>query len=135
MTRPVFAALAVVGLAAGSAHAQRIDTVPMTRTAASDGATMYQSYCVSCHGLDATGNGPAAKALTKAPADLTRISARNNGQFPEVRVKRYIEGADEIAAHGTRDMPVWSTLFRSLEPDLVPLRVQALADFLKSVQR
>lgn len=135
MTRPVFVALAVVGLAAGSAQAQRIDKVPMKRTPASDGAAMYQSYCVSCHGLDATGNGPAAKALTKAPADLTRISARNNGQFPEVRVKRYIEGADEIAAHGSRDMPIWGSLFRSMEPDLVPLRVQALADFLKSVQK
>ena len=74
-------------------------------------------------------SGPAAKALTKAPADLTRISARNGGQFPEVRVKRYIEGADEIAAHGSRDMPIWGSLFRSMEPDLVPLRVQALSDF------
>ncbi len=135
MIRPVFVALAVVGLAAGSAQAQRIDTVPMKRTPASNGAAMYQSYCVSCHGLDATGSGPAAKALTKAPADLTRISARNGGQFPEVRVKRYIEGADEIAAHGSRDMPIWGSLFRSLEPDLMPLRVQALADFLKSVQK
>lgn len=135
MTRPVFVAVAVLGLAAGTAHAQRIDTVPMKRTPASDGAAMYQSYCVSCHGLDATGNGPAAMALTKAPADLTRISARNGGQFPEVRVKRYIEGADEIAAHGSRDMPIWGSLFRSMEPSLMPLRVQALSDFLKSVQK
>ena len=107
----------------------------MKRTPASDGASMYQSYCVSCHGLDATGNGPAAKALTKAPADLTRISARNGGQFPEVRVKRYIEGADEIAAHGSRDMPIWGSLFRSLEPDLISLRVLELADFLNSVEK
>lgn len=135
MTRYLLVALAAFGLAAGTAEAQRVEKAPMKRVPASDGAAMFNSYCAACHGLGATGDGPAAKALTKAPADLTRISIRNDGNFPEVRVKRYIEGADEVAAHGTRDMPVWGHLFRSLEPDLVPLRVQALADFLRSIQR
>jgi hypothetical protein len=73
--------------------------------------------------------------MTKAPADLTKISARNGGTFPETKIKRYIEGADEITAHGSRDMPVWSTLFRSMDRDTVPLRIQALSDFLKSIQK
>lgn len=135
MTRSILVVLASLAFTAAAAEAQQIKQAPMKRVPASDGAAMFNSYCASCHGLGATGDGPAAKALAKAPADLTRISARNGGQFPVVRVKRYIEGADEVTAHGSRDMPVWGTLFRSLEPDLVPLRIQALSEFLESIQR
>ena len=87
------------------------------------------------HGKEGKGNGPAASALAKVPADLTRISARNGGTFPEVRVRRYIEGLDEVAAHGTRDMPMWGDLFRSLNRDTAQIRVAALADYLKSLQQ
>lgn len=135
MTRHILMTAVALAFAASSAWAQKIEQAPMKRTPASDGPGMYNAYCASCHGLDATGNGPAAKALAKAPADLTRISARNGGTFPEVKIRRYVEGADEIAAHGSRDMPVWSTLFRSMEPGTVPLRIQALSDFLKSIQK
>lgn len=135
MTRLIFSMLVALTLFAGAAQAQRIERAPMKRTQASDGPGMYNSYCAACHGVSGVGDGPAAKALTKAPADLTRIAARNGGQFPETKVRRYIEGLDEVAAHGSRDMPMWGALFRSLERDTVPLRVQALSDFLKSIQQ
>jgi hypothetical protein len=99
---------------------------------------MFVSYCAACHGLSGTGNGPAAAALKTAPADLTRIAARNKGTFPEVRVSRFIEGAEEVSAHGSRDMPIWGTLFRSLSPNnrmAADLRVRNLTDYLKSIQR
>ena len=135
MSRHILTAMAVVVFAAGTAFAQKVDQAPMKRTQASDGAGMFNAYCASCHGLDGKGGGPAAKALAKAPADLTKITARNRGTFPAIKIKRYIEGADEIAAHGSRDMPVWSTLFRSMQPDTVPLRIQALSDFIASIQQ
>lgn len=135
MSRHILTAMAVVVFAAGTAFAQKVDQAPMKRTQASDGAGMFNAYCASCHGLDGKGGGPAAKALAKAPADLTKITARNGGSFPAIKIKRYIEGADEIAAHGSRDMPVWSTLFRSMQPDTVPLRIQALSDFIASIQQ
>lgn len=135
MTRFTVSVFAALMLAAATAQAQQIERAPMKRIVAHDGPGMYNSYCSACHGLGALGDGPAAKALTKAPADLTRISARNGGTFPETKVKRYIEGLDEVAAHGSRDMPMWGELFRSLERDTVPLRVQALSDFLKSIQK
>lgn len=135
MSRHILTAMAVVVFAAGTAFAQKVDQAPMKRTQASDGAGMFNAYCASCHGLDGKGGGPAAKALAKAPADLTKITARNGGTFPAIKIKRYIEGADEIAAHGSRDMPVWSTLFRSMQPDTVPLRIQALSDFIASIQQ
>ena len=81
------------------------------------------------------GADPQLTSLTKTPADLTKISARNGGTFPAVKVKRYIEGLDEISAHGTRDMPMWGDLFRSLSRDTADLRVQALTDYLKAMQQ
>lgn len=135
MTRLTLSVLVALIFTAGTAQAQRIEQGPMKRTQASDGPGMFNSYCATCHGLSGVGDGPAAKALNKAPADLTRLSARNGGQFPETKVKRYIEGLDEVAAHGSRDMPMWGELFRSLERDTVPLRVHALSEFLKGIQK
>jgi mono/diheme cytochrome c family protein len=126
-------ALAVTAVAASAQTT--VKKAPIKPTPPTDAKKMFDSYCAVCHGNDGTGNGPAAKALTKAPADLTKISARNGGTFPDVRVRRYIEGVDEVAAHGTRDMPMWGTLFRSLNPDTDQLRIAALADYLKSMQK
>lgn len=135
MLKPVLVGVALLTLFAASAQAQpQIEKKPIKPVAASDAAGMFQNYCAVCHGKEGKGNGPAASALTKTPADLTRIAARNGGTYPEVRVKRYIEGADEVAAHGTRDMPMWGDLFRSLSRDTAQIRVQALSDHLKSMQ-
>lgn len=135
MLRPVLVGVAVFTLFAASAQAQpQVEKKPIKPVPASDAAGMFQNYCAVCHGKEGKGNGPAASALTKAPADLTRIAARNGGTFPDVRVKRYIEGLDEVPAHGTRDMPMWGELFRSLSRDTAQIRVQALSDHLKSMQ-
>jgi mono/diheme cytochrome c family protein len=120
---------------ATAAYAQpQIKKEPIKPVSASDPKAMFDSYCASCHGKDAKGTGPAAKALVKAPADLTTIAKRNGGTFPDVKVKRFIEGADEINAHGSRDMPIWGSLFRDLNRDTALIRVQALNDYLKGLQ-
>lgn len=127
--------VAVLTLFAASAPAQpQVERKPIKPVPASDAGAMFQNYCAACHGKEAKGNGPAASALTKTPADLTRISARNGGKFPDVKVKRYIEGLDEVPAHGTRDMPMWGDLFRALNRDTAQIRVQALSDYLKALQ-
>jgi len=35
-----------------------------------DGRTAYMENCASCHGVDAKGDGPAARGLAVAPPDL-----------------------------------------------------------------
>jgi mono/diheme cytochrome c family protein len=136
MIRQVAVAIVGLALSVGTAAAQpKIEKVPIKPVSAADAKQMFTSYCAVCHGADAKGHGPAAASLTKAPADLTRISARNGGNFPSVKVKRYIEGLDEIPAHGSRDMPMWGDLFRSLGRDSADIRVQAMADYLKSLQQ
>lgn len=135
MFRHTLVVAAVVALSAGAAHAQTpVEQGVMKRVPASDPRAMFDTYCAVCHGKSGVGDGPAAKSLSKAPADLTKIAARNNGTFPDVKVKRYIEGADEIAAHGTRDMPMWGDLFRSLDRDTAQIRVQALSNLIKGMQ-
>ena len=136
MIKYLLAAIVTFGVASGAALAQtKIERVPIKPTPASDAKQMFDSYCAACHGKEGRGDGPAAKALTKAPADLTKIAARNGGTFPDVRVRRYIEGADEVAAHGTRDMPMWGTLFQSLSRDSAQIRVAALSEYIKTMQQ
>lgn len=135
MLRHVLVALAVLSLSAGAAYAQpQVKQGAIKQVPASDARAMFDNYCAVCHGKTGVGDGPAAKALTKAPADLTKLAARNGGTYPDVKVKRYIEGADEVAAHGTRDMPMWGELFRSLNRDTALIRIQALSDLIKGMQ-
>ncbi len=129
--RFVFAIISLNG--PGRAGVKKTVITPSSPVSGKDN---FMTYCATCHGKDAKGNGPAADALKRAPANLTELSVRNAGKFPELRVIRYIKGDDMIAAHGSRDMPVWGKLFRSLGEDsaTVSLRVSNLIDYLKSIQ-
>ena len=136
MIRSVLVIVVTLAVSAVTASAQaRIEQAPMKQIPPYDGKTMFANYCAPCHGKEGKGNGPAAPALNKAPADLTKISARNNGTFPVTRVRRYIEGLDEVQAHGTREMPMWGGLFNALSRDTAQLRVAALSDYLKTLQQ
>ena len=51
-----------------------IRQTPIGPTSAASGSEMFLSYCASCHGKDAKGNGPATPALKKPPTDLSANS-------------------------------------------------------------
>ena len=71
----------------------------------------FQTHCAPCHGAGARGDGPAGEALKIPPADLTDITRRHGGTFPEALIFETIEGLDMPTAHGTRDMPIWGDVF------------------------
>src|SRR5579864_3368771 len=129
-----------LGPAASSAQAtdqptKTIKRVPVTDAGTIDGQTLFSHYCAVCHGKDAKGTGPAADALKKAPADLTQIARKSGGAFPEVHVQRVIKGDDVVGAHGSRDMPIWGELFKSLRgPEESTLRVNSLMKYLEQIQ-
>ena len=102
-----------------------------------EGSALFREYCATCHGRDATGNGPAARALQKSPPDLTRISQRNGGRFPAERVKNYISGESDILSHGSREMPIWGPIFRQADQDyeLGEIRLHNVTIYLESLQR
>ncbi|HJT89775.1 MAG TPA: c-type cytochrome [Bryobacteraceae bacterium] len=117
--------------------AQEIKRVSVQPTPITSGKAMFTEYCAVCHGPGGQGNGPAADALKKRPADLTQLSRKNGGVFPEIHVIRFIKGDDVVAAHGTRDMPIWGTVLGSLDPNVpaaVSLRVANLENYIKTLQ-
>jgi len=105
------------------------------------GSEIYLRRCASCHGVDATGDGPVAASLRIPPADLTRIAARRDGTFPKGEIARYIDGRFETGAHGTREMPVWGTRFgedipeSGLSEEVARGNIATLVDYLISIQR
>ena len=73
------------------------------------GERLFADHCAVCHGVEARGDGPMAAVLSLAPADLTMLSASNDGVFPADRVVRRIDGTTEVLAHGG-PMPVFGML-------------------------
>jgi mono/diheme cytochrome c family protein len=101
------------------------------------GPDLYRAYCASCHGLDGKGGGPAARALKVPPPDLTLLAHANRKAFPRARVRQIIVGADNVAAHGSREMPVWGPIFSKIEwdQDLGRVRIDNLVKHLESMQK
>lgn len=128
-------ALALAAICVGQDQKTQIKKVPIEYTQPGSGVDMFKGYCAPCHGADGKGTGPAAASLKKAPADLTALTRKNNGKFPELEVSNTIKG-EGGASHGSRDMPMWGDLFRSVSPDhmVVDLRVKNLNDYIRSIQ-
>jgi mono/diheme cytochrome c family protein len=101
-----------------------------------NGQALYQSYCATCHGNDAKGNGPMAPALKTPPPDLTQIAVRNGGMFSAKKVERIISGESELTSHGTREMPLWGPIFSQVawDQDLGRVRIANLVKYLESIQ-
>lgn len=116
----------------------KTNTVPAKPTSAASGQEMYKEYCASCHGLTGKGDGPAAPALKTPPANLSTLSARNNGQFPEAKVIQSIKAGPQIPAHGSAEMPVWGGIFLALRTSPndaeVQLRARNLMNYIKTLQ-
>jgi mono/diheme cytochrome c family protein len=124
-------------LAVGIGNAQTtVKQVPAKPTVSIDGKTLFHDYCAVCHGADAKGAGPAAKAFKTMPSDLTRIGHKNGGTFPEDRILRVISGEESIPAHGTKDMPMWGVIFNNMtpNPNLSQMRIHALLQYVEDIQ-
>jgi mono/diheme cytochrome c family protein len=103
--------------------------------AAADGRQSFRTYCASCHGKEAKGDGALAEHLRVAPADLTRISERNGGEFPFDDVSKKIDGREKVSGHGNRDMPVWGDAFKTTDTEeQAQERINQITHFLWSIQ-
>ena len=102
------------------------------------GVDNFHAYCASCHGRDGKGHGPAAKEFKTQPPDLTTIIVRNRGVFPRGTIRDIIaNGSPDIAAHGSREMPVWGPAFHALDSSdrAADLRLANIVEYLSSIQR
>jgi mono/diheme cytochrome c family protein len=101
------------------------------------GSDLFHAHCAPCHGLDGKGGGPVASNLKVKPADLTVLVKNNGGKFPVERASKFISGDEVIAAHGTREMPVWGPIFHQVEEDqdFGNVRLQNLVKYLETIQQ
>jgi len=105
------------------------------------GAELYHRFCASCHGAGGEGDGPVSRSFTVAVPDLTRISQRHGGQYPENWVYRVIDGREALVSHGPRDMPVWGVeLWREQGADVTAGAktrdaIARLVEYLHTLQR
>jgi mono/diheme cytochrome c family protein len=114
-----------------------IKHVPVKETSPTSGAEMYKAYCAVCHGTAGQGDGPAAAALKAVPTNLTLLSKRNGGKFPDMKVAAVIRGEGNLAAHGTPEMPVWGSLFWGMShghEGEVQQRVANLTKYVEGLQ-
>lgn len=137
------------GLIAGRADAQ---TAPAQANAQPPGQQRiidvgrreFEANCASCHGRDGKGKGPLVDLLRRSPPDLTQMAKANGGILPINRLYESIEGG-QVAAHGTREMPIWGTDYRVRDAEyygdlpydaeaLVRARILSLLEYINRLQ-
>jgi mono/diheme cytochrome c family protein len=107
------------------------------QTSPASGKEMFVSYCASCHGRDAKGDGPAAPGLKAAPADLTVLAKLNGGKYPSDKVTSILRGQTNLVPHGDQEMPVWGRVFWSMSQgheEIVMQRISNLNRYIESLQ-
>src|SRR5581483_10818263 len=125
-------------------------TIGMTAAASAQddslGRKEFMASFASCHGESGKGDGPVAKSLVKPPADLTKLSENNNGVFPISRVYEVIDGRIQTLVHGTRDMPVWGSVYmpgmsgtrdfmsKEMAEAIVRARILTLVEYISTLQ-
>lgn len=83
------------------------------------GGLVFANYCVTCHGINADGNGRAARLYTPRPANL-RTSDKNNDYFGLIIRK----GGGALGR--SEFMPTW-------EAELTDEQIQDLVAYLRSI--
>ncbi|WP_164886686.1 c-type cytochrome [Piscinibacter defluvii] len=83
------------------------------------GGLVFANYCVTCHGINADGNGRAARLYTPRPANL-RTSDKNDAYFGLIIRK----GGGAIGR--SEFMPTW-------EAELTEEQIRDLVAYLRSI--
>lgn len=95
--------------------AKRRNPVAASRASIERGRKLFQSHCVTCHGAQGRGDGPAAAALNPQPADLTVMA----GQHPDGDFAWKI-------ANGRGAMPAWKSRLK-------PNQIWDLVNFIQGM--
>ncbi len=108
------------------------------------GKEEYDAHCAVCHGLQGKGDGLYAGFGSQKMAKLTTLTKQNKGVFPFTRVYQTIDGTEDIKAHGSRDMPIWGSDYRTWAAEryavyhnseaFVRARILALTEYVYRLQ-
>ena len=108
----------------------------------SDGGELFVELCAACHGKQGKGDGPVAPVLKTTVPDLTILTTKNEGVFPEEQIEDSIVGRSKVMSHGTIEMPIWGAAFEGVRPDWKTFRREAwakqrihnLVEFISTIQ-
>lgn len=133
----VYRVLLVLGIITSSACSSQ--KIPKIQYSEPSGRDIYVARCAECHGEDAKGKPAAVAGLPDGRADLTVLSKRNGGKFPEERLKLILGGLEDIPAHhGPKPMPIWGDIFDTTNAEVretASRRVDSLTTYLESIQQ
>jgi mono/diheme cytochrome c family protein len=73
---------------------------PISEESARRGKSLYNKYCISCHGPSGKGDGPKGKLLKKTPKNLAQLAQR-------VKKLRFYM----VKSHEEGKMPGWKPFF------------------------
>ncbi len=129
-TMRILAGVAVAGMVLAACEPQAVDT----------GRADYNALCAGCHGASGAGDGPAAASMARKPADLTRLSAENDGTFPLVEVMSRIDGytSDTVTMPEFGPLLDGNTVLIETEPGVMtptPTRLVDLAEYVATLQK
>ncbi len=129
---------ALLLVVAAACAAWAADRPARDSAAATAGMATFKTYCSSCHGREARGDGPLAGELRFAPPDLTRLAKRNGGTFDAAKVAKTIDGRQPPKGHGGPDMPVWGDAFlqsrEGYDAAKVKQKIDEIVQYLASLQ-
>lgn len=129
--------LVTISAVAQTAAKPKIQNVPAKYTSAASGQEMFESYCASCHGLKGKGDGPAAPAMKAGVPNITMLSKNHGGTYPAMKVTQVIIGDAKLAAHGSKEMPVWGPVFSRMSQQStgeIQQRLHNLTAYVESLQ-
>jgi mono/diheme cytochrome c family protein len=124
-------------LAAAQQPGAETKAATSAKTEPVSGKQLYVSYCSMCHGADAKGGGPFSPQLKVWPPGLIQLAKKNGGTYPAMRVAEAIDGEFGKPAHGSKEMPIWGPVFRSMahgHDDSAQLRINRVVKYLETLQ-
>lgn len=138
MIRYTFMMCALLGsiVSLHAAQQEQAKKAPAARPNSPSGAELFKKNCAVCHGNDLKGVRPVP-APYRVPPDLTTLTKRQGGKFPDAYVADVLRNGVTIPAHGPAQMPTWGTDFREmdgLDATQVKLRIANLTNYIKSRQ-
>ena len=133
--RTCYFVMLLSALALQAQDKKELKIVPVQPTSMTSGQEMFKTYCATCHGPGAKGDGPAAASLKKPPADLTQLARKHDGKFPDAYVAAKLRNVEQ-PTHGSKEMPVWGPLLSSVSRDTAEtqLRINNIVAYIGSIQ-